>query len=189
MTPYSLAFYMDVITSGTVLGAGPMDSPDQVTAILGDDFAETSLGHHTMWRDYGMAEFFWCRSSREEPWAGHHFTLQVHRLSLGGGTVNREIRERYGRFARHLRFDSMERLMARRGVHLENVPDSNAPAYSLHWQPASQVSVLVFRSHEPGERRRGDARLGDVHTIASSMTAQQVAWYRTRYGLRLRARG
>ncbi|MFF3414930.1 hypothetical protein ACFYW9_09550 [Streptomyces sp. NPDC002698] len=30
MTPHSLAFYLDVITSGTVLGAKPTDSPDQV---------------------------------------------------------------------------------------------------------------------------------------------------------------
>ncbi|MGW5104826.1 hypothetical protein [Streptomyces sp. NPDC004100] len=43
MTPHSLAFYLDVITSGTFLGARPTDSPDQVTAILGADFAENSF--------------------------------------------------------------------------------------------------------------------------------------------------
>ncbi|MGX1884757.1 hypothetical protein [Streptomyces sp. NPDC055287] len=182
LTPHSLAFYMDVIASGTVLGARPTDSPDQVTAILGSGFAENSLDDQSMWRDYGMVEFFWGRESRDHPWVGHHFTLQVHRLSWGGSTVNRVIRARYGRFDRHLHFDKLERLLAKRGVHMEDVPDSNAPAHTLHWQPASQVSVMVCRSPERGERRRGGARIGDVYAVSSSMSAEQVAWYRARYG-------
>ncbi|MFD5325232.1 hypothetical protein [Streptomyces sp. NPDC127092] len=199
LTPYSLAFYVDVITSGTVLGARPTDSPDRVTEILGPDFAENSFDDHGMWRDYGMAEFFWSRESRGHPWEGHHFTLQVHRLPYGGGgVVNPVIRERYGRFGRRLRFDRLERLLAKRGVPLEEVPDPNAPAYSLHWQPASQVSVMVARARGSAgygggagnrrERRRGDSRVGDVHAVASSMTAEQVAWYRARYGSRETAR-
>ncbi|GGV88355.1 hypothetical protein GCM10015535_39610 [Streptomyces gelaticus] len=183
MTPHSLAFYMDVIRSGTVLGAKPTDSPDQVTAILGSDFAENSFDDQSMWRDYGMAEFFWGRKSRDHPWVGHHFTLQVHRLSsLGGSIVNRVIRERYGRFDRHLRFDKLERLLAKRGVRMEDVPDSNAPAYTLHWQPVSQVSVLACGAHERGKHRRGGERIGDVNAVSSSMSAEQVAWYRARYG-------
>ncbi|MFI0218071.1 hypothetical protein [Streptomyces lydicus] len=59
MTPHSLAFYVDVVTSGTVLGARPTDSPDRVTAILGSDFAENSLNDHSMWRDYGSAACPW----------------------------------------------------------------------------------------------------------------------------------
>ncbi|MFJ5818128.1 hypothetical protein ACIQGT_30170 [Streptomyces sp. NPDC093108] len=182
MTPHSLAFYMGVITSGTVLGAKPTDTPDRVTSILGSDFAENSFDDQSMWRDYGMVEFFWCRESRDHAWTGHHFTLQVHRLSMGGNTVNRVLRERYGRFGRRLRFDRLERVLTTRGVHLEGVPNPNAPAYTLHWQPASQVSVLVFRSAERGSRQRASERIGDVHIVSSSMTAEQVAWYRSRYG-------
>ncbi|MCX2182749.1 hypothetical protein KV205_19795 [Streptomyces sp. SKN60] len=185
MTPYSLAFYLDVITSGTVLGARPTDSPDRVTEILGADYAENSLDGHGMWRDYGMAEFFWERESRDHPWVGHHFTLQVHRLSpLGSAAVNPVIRERYGRFDRRLRFERLERLLAGRGVRLEDVPDPNAPAYTLHWQSDSQVSVLVHRAHRRGGRRGGGERVGDVHAVYSSMSAEQVACYRKRYGRR-----
>ncbi|MFI6144454.1 hypothetical protein [Streptomyces sp. NPDC051109] len=130
-----------------------------------------------------MVEFFWDRESRDHPWAGHHFTLQVHRLaSVGGGVVNGVIRERYGRFGRHLRFDRLERLLAKRGMRMEDVPDSNAPAYSLHWQPGSQVSVMASRTHERAKGRRGGGRIGDVYAVSSSMTAEQVAWYRARYG-------
>jgi hypothetical protein len=182
LTPHSLAFYVDVITSGTVLGAKPTDSPDQVTAILGSDFAENSFNGWSMWRDYGMVEFFWHRESRDHPWVGHHFTLQVHRLSSGGSIVNREIRKRYGRFDRHLRFDKLERLLAKRGVRMEDVPDSNAPACTLHWQPVSQVSVMACRAHGWGKCRRGGERIGDVYAVSSSMSAKQVAWYRARYG-------
>lgn len=182
MTPHSLAFYIDVIASGTVLGAKPTDSPDQVTAILGSDFAENSPGGLSMWRDYGMAEFFWTRESRDRPWQGHHFTLQVHRLSWSGGAVNEVIRERYGRFDRHLGFGRLQRLAIRRGVHLEQVPDGNAPAYTRHWQPASHVSVMVCRSPEKRGRRRGGTRLDDVYSLSSSTSPEQVAWYRATYG-------
>ncbi|MFH8474920.1 hypothetical protein [Streptomyces sp. NPDC018000] len=184
LTPHSLAFYVDVITSGTVLDAKPTDSPDQVTAILGSDFAENSFDDRSMWRDYGMVEFFWGRESRDHPWVGHHFTLQVHRLSSGGSTVNRAIRERYGRFDRHLRFDKLERLLTKRDVHMEDVPDPNAPAYTLHWQPVSQVSLIACRDHGRGKCRRGGERIGDVYAVSSSMSAEQVAWYRARYGRR-----
>ncbi|MFC8508884.1 hypothetical protein ACFU3J_15235 [Streptomyces sp. NPDC057411] len=184
MTPHSLAFYVDVVTSGTVLGARPTDGPDQVGAILGSDFAENSVNDHSMWRDYGLVEFFWGRESPDHPWEGHHFSLQVHRLSYWGGSiVNKEIRERYGRFDRHLRFDKLQRLLARRGLGLEDVPDVNAPEFTLHWQPASEVSVTAFRKREWGRnRRRGNSLVGDVYRISSSMTAGQVAWNRARYG-------
>ncbi|MFI0786937.1 hypothetical protein ACH4Q6_15250 [Streptomyces lydicus] len=98
LTPHSLAFSMDVVASGTVLGAKPTDSPDRVTAILGADFAENSFDEYSMWRDYGMVEFFWVRESRDDPWEGHRFTLQVHRLAhRGGNIVNGSMRDRYGR--------------------------------------------------------------------------------------------
>ncbi|MFC4331102.1 hypothetical protein ACFPC0_25655 [Streptomyces andamanensis] len=189
MTPHSLAFYLDVIASGTVLGAGPTDSPDQVTAILGTDFAENTHGSGSMWRDYGMVEFFWQRESRRHPWEGHHFTVQVHRLSRGGGVVNRVLRERYGRFGRHVPFAKLERLAAARGVRLEDVPNPNTPTHTLHWQPASQVSVLTHRSPVPGIRGRGGARRGDVHALSSSMTAGQVALYTSLHGGRDARRG
>ncbi|MEV7279851.1 hypothetical protein [Streptomyces sp. NPDC093111] len=170
--------------SGTVLGAKPTDSPDQVSAILGSDFVENSLAESSMWRDYGLVEFFWVRESRAHPWEGNHFSLQVHRLSYGASRiVSKAIRERYGRFDRHLRFDKLQRLLANRGACLEDVPDANAPAFTLHWQPASQVSVMAFRERDCGRgRRRGNDLVGDVHKISSSMTAEQVAWSRARYG-------
>ncbi|WP_344163549.1 hypothetical protein [Nocardiopsis rhodophaea] len=58
MTPYSLSFYVDVVSSGSVLGAKPSDSPEQVAAVLGDDFIENSAFTDSMWRDYGITEFF-----------------------------------------------------------------------------------------------------------------------------------
>ncbi|MEU7041614.1 hypothetical protein AB0A77_11215 [Streptomyces varsoviensis] len=184
MTPYSLAFYIDVVTSGTVLGAGPADSPERVSEILGTDFSEISLSDNSMWRDYGLVEFFWIRESPDHPWKGTHFTLQVHRLRhRGSAIVGRAIHDRYGRFDRYLRFGKLERLSAKRGVVLEEVPDANAPNFTQHWQPASEVSVLAHRAHEDWrERARGDARLGGVHAIYSSVNAESVARNRERFG-------
>lgn len=184
LTPHSLAFYVDVVTSGTVLGVRPTDRPDQVSAVLGADFAENSLSDHSMWRDYGLVEFAWVRQTPDHPWEGHHFTVQVHRLAhRDGSIVGEAIRERYGRFDRHLPFDKLRRLLAHRGVSLEDVPDANAPAFSLHWQPASQVSVMTLRERERARTRRHGATLvGDVWKISSSVTPEQVAWNRARHG-------
>ncbi|MFF0558863.1 hypothetical protein [Streptomyces sp. NPDC004266] len=141
-----------------MLGARPTDGPDQVTAVLGADFAENSPDGHGMGRDYGMAEFFWQRESPDHPWVGHHFTLQVHRLSsLGSGAVNPVIRERYGRFARRLRYGKLERLLAGRGVYMEDVPDPNGPAYTLYRQPDSP-GVGAGVPDCPGEARASGRR-------------------------------
>ncbi|GAA1944128.1 hypothetical protein [Kitasatospora viridis] len=146
MTPYSLAFYLDVVTTGTVLGARPTDSPERVTALLGPDFAENVQGGRTMWRDYGLTEFHWHRADTRQPWRGHHISLQVHRLARRDRTIpDPALRARYGRFAPRLRFDKLHRLLARRGVPLLEVPQSpaNAPRYRSYRQPASGVLVTV----------------------------------------------
>ncbi|WP_328391718.1 hypothetical protein OHS81_36520 [Streptomyces sp. NBC_00400] len=44
MTPYSLAFYLDVVTTGTVLGVGPTAPPDRVTEVLGPRTAGLASG-------------------------------------------------------------------------------------------------------------------------------------------------
>ncbi|TQK42557.1 hypothetical protein FBY35_3979 [Streptomyces sp. SLBN-118] len=184
MTPYSLAFYTDVVTTGTVLGVHPTDSPDRVTEVLGSDFAENRFGDHSMFRDYGLAEFSWDRASADLPWSGHHFTLQVHRLAYGGRTlVNDGLRARYGRFTPRLRFEKLQRLLQRRGITLLEIPESsaNAPYYRTFWQPDSQVAVSVIGTY--GEYSTpAKLRVGDLYSIHAPMTADEVEWRRARVG-------
>lgn len=167
MTPYSLAFYMNVVTTGTVLGAGPAESPERVTAVLGADFAENVIGRYSMVRDYGLAEFFWHRPSRGAPWEGHHFTLQVHRLAhRESRIVNEVVRARYGRFTPRLRFEKLRRLLEKHGVSLVEVPEEpvNAQYFRTFRQPRSGVGVTVIRSY--GEYSTPeDVRVGDVYNI------------------------
>ncbi|MGP8296775.1 hypothetical protein ACTPOK_02180 [Streptomyces inhibens] len=183
MTPYSLAFYMNVITSGTVLGAKPTDTPDQVTKALWPDFSENSLDDCSMWRDYGMAEFSWSRESADHPWTGHHFTLQVHRLAHGGGkVVNEMLRAQYGRFDRRLRFEKLQRLLGKRGTSLLEIPEHlvQSPYYRTYWQPDSLVSVTVIGAH--GKYITPDSlRIGDVYNISAPLTPEEVEWRKSRY--------
>ncbi|MFF4694178.1 hypothetical protein [Streptomyces chattanoogensis] len=182
MTPYSLAFYIDVVTSGTVLGAKPTDAPDRVTKVLGPGFAENSSGDHGMWRDYGMAEFFWDREAPGHPWTGHHFTLQVHRLAQGPGkVVNETIRARYGRFDRRLRFEKLQRLLAKRGTPLREIPEHPVQSsyYRTYWQPDSLTSLTVVAAR--GEYMTPDGlRIGDVLNISAPLTPEEVEWRRSR---------
>ncbi|MFF5126070.1 hypothetical protein ACFY41_03910 [Streptomyces syringium] len=186
MTPYSLAFYMDVVTTGTVLGLRPTDSPDRVTEVLGSNFGENRFGDRSMCRDYGLTEFYWDRASVELPWSGHHFTLQVHRLAYRGralGPAEETLRARYGRFTPRLRFEKLQRLLERRGVPLLEIPESpaNAPYYRTFWQPDSRVTVSVIGAY--GEYSTPDhLRVGDVDSIRAPLTADEVEWRRARVG-------
>ncbi|MFI7104205.1 hypothetical protein ACIBK8_33285 [Streptomyces sp. NPDC050161] len=176
MTPYSLAFYVDVIATGTVLGVRPTSSPDHVTEALGPGFAENSFDDLTMCRDYGLAEFFWDRACADQPWSGHHFTLQVHRLAEGNRALAGEtLRARYGRFAPRLRFGKLQHLLQRRGIPLLEIPElpANAPYYRTFWQPGSQAAVSVVGTY--GEYTTPDKlRVGDVYSIQAPMTAEEV---------------
>ncbi|MEU4204136.1 hypothetical protein [Streptomyces sp. NPDC045470] len=181
MTPYSLAFYMDVVTTGAVLGLRHTDSPERVAENLGPDFGENRFGETGLGYSYGLPEFFWERESTDALWSGHHFTLQVHRLAhRKHKSVDEVLRTRYGRFAPRLRFEKLRRLLERRGVPLLEIPDAaNAPYYRTFWQPNSQVAVSVINCH--GEfSTPGNLRVGDVYNIQAPLTADAVAWRRER---------
>ncbi|MFE0735472.1 hypothetical protein [Streptomyces sp. NPDC058855] len=166
MTPYSLAFYLDAVTTGTVLGLRPDDHPGRVAEVLGTEFGENG-GRDTLWRDYGLIEFHWHRARPTDPWAGHHVSLQVHRLAhrdrtLAGGAL----RARYGRFAPRLRFDQLHRLLERRGAAL--VPEAgaapNAPYFRTYEHPASGATVTVVATYGEHSTPPG-LRPGDVYAI------------------------
>ncbi|KPC79460.1 MULTISPECIES: hypothetical protein [Streptomyces] len=182
MTPYSLAFYVHTVTTGTVLGVQPADSPGHVAAVLGTDFTESTFGRHAMLRDYGLAEFHFHRAGGRDPWAGHHFSLQVHRLARRDRTIpGAVLRARYGRFTPRLRFEKLQRLLHRRGVPLLEVPEypGNAPYYRTFWQPGSRTAVSFVAVH--GEYSTPDSlRVGDVYRIQAPVTAQEVELRRER---------
>ncbi|MFE1764544.1 hypothetical protein ACFW81_10025 [Streptomyces angustmyceticus] len=184
MTPYSLACYLDVVTTGSLLGVGPADSPDRVTRVLGSNSSENTFGDRSMCRDYGLVEFFWDRASADQPWSGHHFTLQVHRLAYRDRTlVNDTLRAQYGRFTPRLRFGKLQRLLERRGVPLLEVPEipANVPYFRTFWQPDSRVAVSVIGTC--GEYSTPDnLRVGDVYSIQTPMAADEVKWRRARAG-------
>lgn len=184
LTPHSLAFYMDVVTTGTLLGVGPADSPDRVTKVLGSAFAEDTFGDHSMCRDYGLAEFYWDRASADHPWSGHHFTLQVHRLAYRDRTlVSGALRARYGRFTPRLRFEKLQRLLMRRGVPLLEIAAIPvfAPHFRTFWQPDSHVAVSAIGTY--GEHTTPDnLRVGDVYSVHAPLTAEEVEWRRAQVG-------
>ncbi|MEU5657244.1 hypothetical protein ABZ802_16700 [Streptomyces sp. NPDC047737] len=178
MTPYSLAFYVDAVRTGTVLGLRPSDSPGRVADVMGTDFAENRAGKRAMFRDYGLAEFHWQRAAAGDPWSGHHFSLQVHRLVHGDRTAPGEVLgARYGRFAPRLPFEKLRRLLDRRGVPLVEIPEpaANAPRFRTFWQPGSLTAVHFIGARDP-HRAPGELRVGDVYRIEAPVTAQQVAW-------------
>ncbi|MGW3648847.1 hypothetical protein [Streptomyces sp. NPDC000878] len=180
MTPYSLAFYLDVVTTGTVLGVSHADFPEQVAKVLGPDCAEGTFSDHDMYLGYGFVEFFWNRASAEHSWSGHHFTLQVHRLAHRKRVdVHDVLRARYGRFTYRLRFEKLQRLLTRRGVPLVEIPEipTTGPYFRTFWQPDSHVAVTVIGTHGEYETP-DDLRVGDVYSVHGPVAAEEVAWRR-----------
>ncbi|UNO38844.1 hypothetical protein [Streptomyces sp. MST-110588] len=177
----SLNFFADVVASGTVLGASPTCGPDQVSEVLGTDYAENSGYSDSMWRDYGLAEFFWFRGSADAPWEGHHFSLQVHRLTQGPDVVAPAIRSVYGQeFGPTLAFDALAAVLRERGVPLEEIPDTaNAPYYRSFWQPQSCVEISVIAEHSEF-LTPDDLSVGDVYRIGAPLHADVVAGRRAR---------
>lgn len=182
MTPHSLAFYVDVVTTGTVLGVGPAHSPEHLAKVLGPDFAEDTFSDHSMCRGYGFAEFSYDRASADHPWSGRHFSLYVHRLAYRNrnrANVHDVLRARYGRFTSRLRFEKLRRLLARRGVPLVEIPEvpTFAPYFRTFWQPDSQVAISVIGTY--GEHETPDnLRVGDVYSIRGPLAAEEVEWRR-----------
>ncbi|MBZ4320311.1 hypothetical protein [Streptomyces huiliensis] len=181
MTPHSLAFYVDVVTTGTVLGLRPADSPERVAEVLGPDFGDNAHAYG-LCRDHGLAEFHWIRESAASPWEGHHFTLHVHRLARRRREfLEPALQERYGRFTPRLRFAKLRRLLERRGVPLVEIPEdpANAPYYRTFWQPASEVGISVIGMREE-YRTPGGLRVGDVYAVRAPVTADEVEFRRER---------
>ncbi|WP_405535664.1 hypothetical protein OG787_17095 [Streptomyces sp. NBC_00075] len=180
MTPYSLAFYVDVVTTGTVLGVGTANSPEQVAEVLGPDFAEDTFSDRSMCLGYGFVEFFWDRESADAPWSGHHFTLQLHRLAHRNRTdVHDVLRAQYGRFTPRLRFEKLQRLLTRRGVPLVEIPEipGTGPYFRTFWQPDSRVAITVIGTYGEHETP-DDLRVGDVYSVHGPLRAEEVAWRR-----------
>ncbi|ELP62260.1 hypothetical protein ACKI1I_33790 [Streptomyces turgidiscabies] len=184
MTPYSLAFYMDVVTTGTVLGVSPADSPERVVEVLGPGFTEDIRNDHNLCLGGGLVEFFWNRASVDDPWSGYHLTLQVRRLAYRNRThVPDVLRTRYGRFTPRLRFEKLRRLLARRGVTLVEIPEivSSGPYFRTFWQPESLVAVTVIGTYGEYETPE-NLRVGDVYSIHGPITAKDVERRRARPG-------
>lgn len=92
-----LAFHVNVVATGAVLGAAPSHAPDDVTARLGAAFAENRIGA-CVWRDYGAVEFFWERSPGSTGYRATHFSIQVHQLDNDPEQMNGAVRRVYGGF-------------------------------------------------------------------------------------------
>ncbi|MET9659470.1 hypothetical protein [Streptomyces sp. NPDC006510] len=76
-----MALLGDFLITGTVGGADATSTPDEVTALLGDAFAESGDQEQRL-RCYELAEFAWQRASPEAPWDGVHVMVQAHRLEV-----------------------------------------------------------------------------------------------------------
>jgi hypothetical protein len=149
-----MAFFLNVIATGSVLGVDSSSSPDEVTARLGDDFGENHNGA-AMWRDYGTVEFFWERLPGSSGWQGRHFSVQVHWLSRDPRWMNAEVRRAYGSFRRRLRFEHLAAALMEAGCRLVEVgrPMSDVREFAY---AQTGTTVLVVTAESGTSLEEGD---------------------------------
>lgn len=159
-------FLIDVVASGSVLGVGTGDTPEQVAGRLGDGFQQDTT-RLTMRRDYGLVEFFWGRRSSRDPWLSAGFAMQVHRLALDPALRDGP----WGHLGPRVPFAGLRADLGRLGFHCREITvDADRPQWRRYWQPESLVSVLVARTAGAGV-----VKPGDVHAIHVPHTAAAVA--------------
>lgn len=163
-------FLVDVLASGAVLGVGVSGSPEDVTRRLGEDFTETRR-RGQLYRDYGLAEFFWERPPGGDEWHPAGFALQVHRLAhaaalpLPGrpGIV-------LGPGEHRVRFGDVSSGLARIGYRLEEITEGHdQPDWRRFWIAETEVSVTVAAAPAAGLED------GDVYAVHAPCRAQSVA--------------
>lgn len=145
-----------------MLGADQTWSPERVADLLGGGYGENIPSKYAMWRDHGLAEFFWQRSIPRGPWEGTHFSVQAHRLAARDSSlVNPLIQKRYGPFDGPIALADVTALLSARGVELTEVPYKPDPdEIRTFWQPASRTLVYVVAGEYYG-------RAGDVYKVVN----------------------
>jgi hypothetical protein len=124
-------FFVDLTTTGTVLGLDHTSTPEAVHAVFG--------GEHTPpVDDFGLVEFGW--QDREVT----YFGAQAHRLAWLAGEVEPVLVERYGEFPARLDVDELREAVAGQSFPLEEQPhtDEDRVAYLA---PVSHMGVLADR--------------------------------------------
>jgi hypothetical protein len=165
------SFLVDVIASGSVLGMGVGDTPEQVAGRLGDSFLEDKT-RSSMRRDYGLVEFFWSRMSSRGPWLSAGFTVQVHRLATDPGLRD----GRWARLGPRVPFASLRADLAPLGFQCAEITvQADRPDWRRYWHAEALIAIQVARTPWTGV-----LRTGDVFAIHAPYTAATVAADRMR---------
>jgi hypothetical protein len=162
-----MRFFVDAVRDGRVLGIDARATPEEATSALGEDYAENQFYDDAMWRDYGVVEVAWMRTSATDPWQGHHISIQTHRLGRDDGydPMNANVRAAYGDFRTRLRFEGLQEALSARDCAL--TPGTRPNRGVLEFvHPRAGASVLVATG-------AGAAGLdgGDVYAIVLSGAA------------------
>jgi len=158
------SFLVDVVATGSILGMGVGDTPDQVAGRLGDSFLEDKT-RSSMRRDYGLVEFFWSRMSGRGPWLSAGFTVQVHRLATDPGLRD----GRWGRLGPRVPFASLRAELAPLGFQCADITvHADRPDWRRYWHAEALTAIQVARTTWTGVLRAGDVfAIHAPHTTAT----------------------
>ncbi|MGW2819038.1 hypothetical protein [Streptomyces sp. NPDC001415] len=150
-----LDFYVHFATRGDVLGAsigmGPADWEAKLGTSYVDNRSESVVG-----RDYGLLDLVF--QEEAETWPCMGIGVKTHRLIDGSTAVPIALEERYGHFARRVKFDDLRSSMARLGYSVEPDPSTRD---DIHQYRVSESGARIFVVAEVDPYGESDTDLDD----------------------------
>ncbi|HEY8478235.1 MAG TPA: hypothetical protein VIL71_00255 [Spirillospora sp.] len=141
-----LGFFVDLVTTGTVLGLDHTSDLATVEEVLGTGRTfPVSRSGDVLVSDFGLVEFGWRRSPARGGWEVTYYGAQTHRLRwlADEGGIEPPLLERYGPFRRLLDVGELDAAVRARGFALERVPAAN-PDCDEYRQPDSGLEVVAL---------------------------------------------
>ncbi|MEV5576768.1 hypothetical protein AB0L06_42655 [Spirillospora sp. NPDC052269] len=150
-----LDFFVDLMTTGTVLGIDHTSDLATVEGVLGPG-CTSELSPSVRLSDFGLIEFGWYRSGPQDEWEVTYFGAQTHRLPwlTRDGSIEAALVDRYGDFRPRLDFDELHTAVQARGFTLEECPSLNDDCVE-YWEPTTRMGLVV--NSEPDESGWGPA--------------------------------
>lgn len=138
-----LDFFVDLMTTGTVLGVDHASDLATVEEILGYG-CTSEISPSVMLSDFGLIEFGWHRGGPRDDWRVTYFGAQAHRLPwlTRENLIETALVDRYGGFRSRLDFDELRTALQARGFTLEDRPSLNDDC-AEYWEPTTRMGIVV----------------------------------------------
>jgi hypothetical protein len=153
-----LDFFLDFASTGRIFGMGIGSSPDDWSAVLGDEFGDFLASEHELARQFGLIDAYFGDISGE--WRCHRISVRPGELYRFDDWVPGPVRERYGQFPGRVPFDEVADRLAQAGVEVDHLIRTSEASLEEYWIPRSGVTFRALAAYQADDFPA--LRIGDL---------------------------